>query len=444
VASIAESFNKADSTVLGPDLTWTEVAGDMAIVTNEVRATATSNNDLHNVARAEHDLASVDHEVAGAITQFTGIGSHVVYMLGRFSAAALTAYFVAASDKGGTPRQVAFQIGKVVAGVVTFLSVETANQNWVAGDVLGIRCSGDQISAVYNGVVVQTVTDASITTGTRTGFGIRTNNTNRAIVDAFAAQDLAAGAAHTETIDDNVPIPDAIDRVIAALRSQTDDVPVADAATRVQDAGRALSEALALADVLQQAGSFQRGPSDPMVVADSLAQVAGAVRQLTDAAGIVDDVSAVVEMLTARSIADPQALSDAASRALMSAQELVDAADLTDLSIRVADYVRDETDPVGLIDLVAAAAVLQRELVDVVGLTDDLDVELHRLLEEDTTDAVGVTDSASAVLTIFQPPGLISLQARTSGRIELIGKTTAMLLLQGETSGRVNLQGRSE
>ena len=41
MATITESFNKADSTTLGPDLTWTEIQGNLQVLSNRVRCVST-------------------------------------------------------------------------------------------------------------------------------------------------------------------------------------------------------------------------------------------------------------------------------------------------------------------------------------------------------------------------------------------------------------------
>src|SRR5680860_930000 len=95
--TITESFNTADSDILGPDLTWTELGGtDIDIVGNHAEAASTE-----GYARAESALAGADMYGQALVTNlidgtFRGPGPCV-----RYAAAADTAYFVIASRTGG-------------------------------------------------------------------------------------------------------------------------------------------------------------------------------------------------------------------------------------------------------------------------------------------------------------------------------------------------------
>jgi len=78
-----------------------------------------------------------------------------------------------------------FQIQKVIAGVATTLGTGTSTT--AAGDVLKIVCSGTTIQGYRNGVLDISVTDGSITTGTRTGIFMTAVSSTGFRIDDFSA-----------------------------------------------------------------------------------------------------------------------------------------------------------------------------------------------------------------------------------------------------------------
>src|SRR5690606_34435213 len=72
--TITESFNKADSDTLGPDLMWTETQGDIDVVSNTAWHQTVAGR---SVARAESDLSSADHYAQAVVTLTSGTSTNV-------------------------------------------------------------------------------------------------------------------------------------------------------------------------------------------------------------------------------------------------------------------------------------------------------------------------------------------------------------------------------
>ena len=71
MTTLTESFNTADGTTIGPDLTWSELAADWSILSSQLRASA----GTEGIVRADSDLASSDHSVT--VTVATTISTTV-------------------------------------------------------------------------------------------------------------------------------------------------------------------------------------------------------------------------------------------------------------------------------------------------------------------------------------------------------------------------------
>jgi hypothetical protein len=166
-----ESFNKADSDTLGPDLTWTETAGDFDVVSNRISATSGS------VCRAEADVSSANH-YAQANIFFAGA---YLGITARHAAAANT-YYV-----GYGINTTLTEMYKRVAGSYTNLG--TMNPAASSGDLYKVECNGSAIKLYIAGVQKISVTDTAIAGGTRGGFD-SINST--ATADAYEISDLAA------------------------------------------------------------------------------------------------------------------------------------------------------------------------------------------------------------------------------------------------------------
>lgn len=175
--TITESFNTTDSDTLGPDLTWTETAGDWDVVSNQASLVSGVPAD----ARAEQDLSSDDQyaKVTAGTMQSAGlIGSCV-----RFSASARTYYCYRLGSSVSSN-----SLHKRVAGTFTNLANGGAAST---GQEIKVDADGSSITGYANGsVAAGPVTDTAITGNTRTGIGGNANSTQT--IDDFEAADLAA------------------------------------------------------------------------------------------------------------------------------------------------------------------------------------------------------------------------------------------------------------
>lgn len=184
--TITESFNTADSDILGPDQTWTEVLGDFDIVSNQARSEGTDDH-----ARAESDIAGSDmyaqantfNDVAGTSR---GNGTAV-----RFSASADTFYYVGANSDGA--QIIAYLVQEVVAGSGTTIATFSGFTD-VNGGIVRLEIIGSNLEVFYAGVSRGTVSDATITGNTRGGFASRHNGTQRTRIDNWELADIVTAS----------------------------------------------------------------------------------------------------------------------------------------------------------------------------------------------------------------------------------------------------------
>lgn len=187
--TLTESFDKADSDTLGPDLTWAEVAGDWDVVNQAAEYQGASTAQA--AARAEHDLSSSDHSAQASVAacgsgaEFTGAGAAI-----RFSASAQTYYMSRLQQSNDT-----LQIYKMVAGTVSALGAAAAVTILLPANVR-LRASGSSITQSYKGDDKTTVTDTAIPGNTRGGLnGYRSDaGHGKPALDSFVASDLATAA----------------------------------------------------------------------------------------------------------------------------------------------------------------------------------------------------------------------------------------------------------
>lgn len=159
----AEAFTKANSTTLGPTLTWTEVIGNAEVFSNKWR-NVTNNSDLYT--RAEHDCGSADM-YAQAKVDYTSSGSWI--LCARYSSSAQTFYMAVGNNQSS---EGALLI-RVVAGSETQLgSYATVATSEGVQYLYRIECNGSQIRVLVDGAEVINQTDPSpIATGQRGGLG---------------------------------------------------------------------------------------------------------------------------------------------------------------------------------------------------------------------------------------------------------------------------------
>ena len=198
-ATITESFNTADSDTLGPDLTWTELTGDIDIVGNEAAIISAATRCY---ARANTDLATDDHYSQVKVTTEPGGGTY--YERGPIcrndATATITCYmFVRWHQNIGTGGR---SLSRVTAGSLTILASDTTEGP--VNDILRVEADGSSITAKVNGAtVLGPVIDTNITGNLRCGFQGYRGGTGIAVrIDTFEAGDLAAGAPGREAEDD--------------------------------------------------------------------------------------------------------------------------------------------------------------------------------------------------------------------------------------------------
>jgi hypothetical protein len=189
--SITESFNTADSTTLGPDLTWTETLDGLAIVSNAARGTVI-NQEAE--ARAEHDLASADHYAQVVLAGWATTAAAFIARINaccRFSASARTYYAATVLSISSAD---SIRLVRVEAGATTVIAGPTAEAS-TTGDVIRVSANGSTIKGFRNTVERLSVTDTVITGHLRSGFNILP----RDALGNYQIDNFAGGALETVT-----------------------------------------------------------------------------------------------------------------------------------------------------------------------------------------------------------------------------------------------------
>lgn len=165
-SSFTEDWNCANSASLTCDLTWTETTGTgWQILSNA----ATVANASTGVARADHDLATVDMETTATLSELTRSTASSVFVgvLGRKDSSTTRTYYHHVGVKNNVPSEY-WELGYYVSGTGTVL--DTLTQTINVGDVVKVRLNGSTISGLVNDIVVTgPVTDTTITSNTRAG-----------------------------------------------------------------------------------------------------------------------------------------------------------------------------------------------------------------------------------------------------------------------------------
>lgn len=181
MATITESFNTANSDTLGPNLSWTEIEGDIDVISNEARTTLTTGA----AARANTDLDSVNHYVQADVnaSEETAEG-RVGLILRKDSTATLTYYSVDVLFLANSLR-ILRRVGGATTLIASTSFVATAGtpvtlRGEVAGSTITATANGTQISAV----------DTTITTGLRTGIAGQKVTSGFVSWDNFEAGDV--------------------------------------------------------------------------------------------------------------------------------------------------------------------------------------------------------------------------------------------------------------
>lgn len=184
--TITESFNKADSDTLGPDLTWTEIVGDLDVVSNEARTTDT----IQFLVRADSDLSSTDHycQVVMHATNDVSVNSGVVFR--KDSTSGLTYYQGQAENSSDL-----WRFWKRISGSVTVLDTDySVTFNASTNYTLKGQANGSTMTSWVDGVQKHNFTDTAVTTGTRCGLSGKNGTGGQyTAFDSFEAADVTAG-----------------------------------------------------------------------------------------------------------------------------------------------------------------------------------------------------------------------------------------------------------
>lgn len=202
MATLADNFNRADSTNLGAS--WNERIGDVRIVNG------TGGPGIQHVmspgpyARIQHtgNLATANHGVQINLNyqETPTINEAIVGVFARANAADLACYVGRYTRTTGGVTTA--RIGRLsAAGALTLIS--SVVNAITTEDTIRLEVSGDQLTLKKNGVaVVGPVTDSTITAGTQVGFEKQAGNAPYDFTpDDFAAEDIAgpSGAVPTPT-----------------------------------------------------------------------------------------------------------------------------------------------------------------------------------------------------------------------------------------------------
>jgi hypothetical protein len=175
MTTFTDSFDRTDSTSLGPD--WAEVSGDWAVSGNQL---SPGNSGGTIILRAASTMASSDHYVQATIAATTA-ASHGIWGRGNSN---ITAGYLLRNDGSG------WDLFAVVGG--SFTAIGSYAVAAAPGDVVKLEMIGSTIKGYINGVARITATDTSVTTGTNVGF--RSESSAAIRFDNFTAADISAGA----------------------------------------------------------------------------------------------------------------------------------------------------------------------------------------------------------------------------------------------------------
>jgi hypothetical protein len=204
-SSFTESFDQANSSTLGPDLSWSEPTGNLQTVSNSVRNVA---GGVANRGRADVDVDTEDMLAEIDVVAFTvpaPAAARQIAVCTRFAAAATTHYFGRLIDDGISTR---LEIVRTVTGTSTIISAVTAPA-LALPMTLRLESNGSSHSLYFGGILrVGPSTDTNITGNVRggvlstdhaTGFSVA-----NVIGDNFVVADLAADPSSVVYIRSNV------------------------------------------------------------------------------------------------------------------------------------------------------------------------------------------------------------------------------------------------
>jgi hypothetical protein len=184
--TLSDNFNRADADSLGTSSegwSWSELQGDIDIVSNKAQSTASNGTD--QTAIAASDLSSTDHYVQANI-DITGGDVNPGLVARKDSSATLTYYLLTSLYAADSAR-----IFKRVNGTFSQLTASAKTFTAGVGYLLKGQCNGSALELFVDGASSASVTDTAITTGTRCG--IRSDAVATfATWDNWTASDLVA------------------------------------------------------------------------------------------------------------------------------------------------------------------------------------------------------------------------------------------------------------
>ncbi len=189
--TLTESFNQADSTTVGPDQTWTEVAGDIETVSNECH---TVNESESSYGRVGTDLSSDAHYVQGT-TAIANVSVNSFKQWGpcaRFQVDANTSYMFMRQFKDSLTVGSILRLRKTVTGTRSDLGTEDTSAT-VVDEVVKIEHSAlDVLRGLLDDVEKDSITDTAIQDNLRTGLFMFAADDGHVACDVWEAEDLPA------------------------------------------------------------------------------------------------------------------------------------------------------------------------------------------------------------------------------------------------------------
>lgn len=187
---ITDDFTRADGDIgsSAEGWSWTEVAGDYSIASNQATTSGTANN-TQTYARAESDLDTDDHYAEADVSWNSTAGTaQPAGVMVRFDPAAETGY---AGVWDATGEIIAIQ--KIEAGSIS--TIASRSEAAASSRHIRLEVDGSDLTLQVDSLDPLTVSDSDITGNTRTGLRGRVANASDRYQtwDNFEAGDLGAG-----------------------------------------------------------------------------------------------------------------------------------------------------------------------------------------------------------------------------------------------------------
>lgn len=154
----------------GQSQPWTEVEQDSDTLGNLYHSN-TGNGATLTSARCGTDTGTTDHYATCPVpTMSAGAGNlPLIFVACRYANAAAT-YYLFGVGKNSTFPNGYWMLETVIAGVENTIAGPTG-YTWNTTDIIDLDCTGTQIVGKINGSAVTTVSNGTITTGTKGGIG---------------------------------------------------------------------------------------------------------------------------------------------------------------------------------------------------------------------------------------------------------------------------------